>query len=121
MNILRQTIGLVLIILAWVDPFSLGMPFRIVLFVLGFDMLSLMIKVGIFISEYLLSYFFGFGVGIGWILILLLIAELVTKFLFFKWIIDLIIKEVKAENYILGKIDWLEILAQNDRIHEFFD
>jgi adenylate kinase len=38
-----------------------------------------------------------------------------------KIIIDLIIKEVKTENYILGKIDWLEILAQNDRIHEFFD
>lgn len=94
MNILRQTIGLALIVLAWIDPFSLGLPFRIVLFVLGFDMLSLMIKVGIFIAEYLLSHFFGFGVGIGWVLILLLIAEVITRFLFLKWIVDLIIKPV---------------------------
>lgn len=94
MNIVRQTIGLALIVIAWIDPFSLGLPFRIVLFVLGFDMLSLIIKIGIFIAEYLLSYFFEFGVGIGWVLILLIIAEVVTKFLFFKWIIDLIIKPV---------------------------
>jgi len=92
MNILRQTIGLVLIVIAWIDPFSLGLPFRIVLFVLGFDMLSLIIKFGIFIAEYLLSRFFGFGVGIGWVLILLVIAELVTRFLFLKSIVDLIIK-----------------------------
>jgi len=94
MNILRQTIGLVLIVIAWIDPFSLGLPFRIVLFVLGFDMLSLVIKLGIFIVEYLLSHYFGSGVGIGWFLILLLIAELMTKFLLFKWIVDLIIKPV---------------------------
>ena len=94
MNIIRQTIGLALIILAWIDPFSLGLPFRIVLFVLGFDMLSLIIKVGIFIAEYLLSHFFGLGVGIGWVLILLVIAELVTRFLFLKWIVDLVIKPV---------------------------
>jgi len=94
MNILRQTIGLILIVIAWIDPFSLGLPFRIVLFVLGFDMLSLVIKVGIFIVEYVLSHYFGFGVGIGWFLILLLVAELMTKFLLFKWIVDLIIKPV---------------------------
>ncbi|MFX1393093.1 MAG: adenylate kinase family protein [Promethearchaeota archaeon] len=38
-----------------------------------------------------------------------------------KIIIDLIIKNINTKNYILGKIDWLEILAQNNRIHEFFD
>jgi len=38
-----------------------------------------------------------------------------------KIIINLIIKNINAENYILGKIDWLEFLAQNDRVHEFFD
>ena len=36
-------------------------------------------------------------------------------------IIDLIINNVNLENYIIGKIDWLELLAQEDRIHEFFD
>ena len=38
-----------------------------------------------------------------------------------KIIIDLIVKNINVEDYILGKIDWLEILSQNDRIHEFFD
>jgi hypothetical protein len=94
MNILRQTIGLVLIIIAWLNPFGFGLPFRIVFFVLGFDMLSLVIKIGVFFVEYLLNYFFDFGVGIGWILILLVIAEIITKFLLFKWVIDLIIKPV---------------------------
>ena len=94
MNILRQTIGLALIVIAWIDPFSLSLPFRIVLFVLGFDMLSLIIKVCVFVAEYLLGHFFGFGIGIGWILILLVIAEVITNFLLFKWVIDLIIKPI---------------------------
>ena len=93
MNILRLTIGLILIVLAWFDPFNFGLSFRIVLFVLGFDMLSLVIKIGIFIVDYLLSYYLV-GVGIGWMLILLLIAEVITKFLFLKWIVDLIVKPV---------------------------
>ena len=38
-----------------------------------------------------------------------------------KIIIDLIVNNINLEKYILGKIDWLEILSQNDRIHEFFD
>jgi len=38
-----------------------------------------------------------------------------------KIIIELIVRNINVENYILGKIDWLEILSQNDRIHEFFD
>jgi len=96
MNILRETIGLVLILFAWFNPFSLGLVFRVVFFVLGFDMLSLITKFGIFFAEYLMSHFFGLGIGIGWVLILLLIAELITKFLFLKWIVDLIIKPVSV-------------------------
>ena len=38
-----------------------------------------------------------------------------------KIIIDLTVKNINVEKYIPGKIDWLEILSQNDRIHEFFD
>ncbi|TFG24918.1 MAG: AAA family ATPase [Promethearchaeota archaeon] len=38
-----------------------------------------------------------------------------------KIIIDLIVNNINVEKYILGKIDWLEILSQNDRIDEFFD
>lgn len=38
-----------------------------------------------------------------------------------KIIIDLTVKNINVENFLPGKIDWLEILSQNDRIHEFFD
>ncbi|TFG00490.1 MAG: AAA family ATPase [Promethearchaeota archaeon] len=38
-----------------------------------------------------------------------------------KIIIDLTVKTINVENFLPGKIDWLEILSQNDRINEFFD
>lgn len=38
-----------------------------------------------------------------------------------KIILDLIANNIKEENYIIGKIDWLEILAKDDRINQFFD
>ena len=36
-------------------------------------------------------------------------------------IIDLISNGNRLENYILGKIDWLENLSQNNRLKEYFD
>lgn len=36
-------------------------------------------------------------------------------------IIDLMNESIKVENYIIGKVDWLESLAQEDRIQEFFE
>jgi adenylate kinase len=36
-------------------------------------------------------------------------------------IIDIISNNISAEKYLIGKIDWLEVLAQEDRIDEFFD
>jgi hypothetical protein len=86
MNLLRQAIGLALIILAWLDPLNLGINFRIVLFILGFDMVSLLVKFLVFGLDYFL------GIGIGWTLLLLIAAEIITKFLFVKSLIDLIIK-----------------------------
>jgi len=38
-----------------------------------------------------------------------------------KIIIDLINNNINAEEYLIGKIDWLETLAQEGRINEFFD
>jgi hypothetical protein len=86
MNILRQVIGLTLITIAWFNPLSLGESFRIVLFILGFDMISLLVKFIVFGIDYFL------GIGIGWVLILSIIADLVTKFLFVKSYLDLALK-----------------------------
>ena len=38
-----------------------------------------------------------------------------------KVIIDLINNNIKVEKYVIGKVDWLEFLAQEDRIQEFFE
>ena len=38
-----------------------------------------------------------------------------------KTINDIILEKLDAENYYLGKIDWLEKLFQEDRLVEFFD
>ncbi|MDI6826528.1 MAG: hypothetical protein QMD36_05100 [Candidatus Aenigmarchaeota archaeon] len=86
MGLLRQTIGLALIVLAWFDPLNLGIKFRIVLFILGFDMVSLLVKFVVFGIDYFL------GIGIGWILLLLVAAEIVTKFLFVKSFLDSVLK-----------------------------
>jgi hypothetical protein len=86
MNILRQVIGLVLIIIAWVNPLNLGENFRIILFILGFDMIFLFIKFLVFGIDYFL------GIGIGWFLIFSIIAEVVTKFFFAKSFLGLLLK-----------------------------
>jgi hypothetical protein len=86
MGILRQVIGLALIIIAWLNPMNLGENFRIVLFILGFDMISLLVKFVAFGIDYFL------GMDIGWVLILSIIADIVTKFFFAKSFLDLVLK-----------------------------
>ena len=85
MRLLRQVIGLALIITAWINPLSLGENFRIVLFILGFDMISLIVKILAFVMNYFI------GIGIGWILILSILADVVTKFLFKKSFLGLVL------------------------------
>jgi len=36
-------------------------------------------------------------------------------------ILELLSNNNSAEKYLIGKIDWLESLAKEDRIHEFFE
>jgi len=86
MKLLKEVIGLALIFLAWLDPLKIGTSFRIILFILGFDMVSLLVKFLVFGIDYFL------GIGIGWTLLLLIAAEIITKFLLMKSLIDLIIK-----------------------------
>ena len=86
MNLIRETIGLILIFLAWVDPFNFSFPIRIALFILGFDMISWILKLLIFGID----YFIGFG--IGWVLLILLAVELITTFLLMRFVFDLILK-----------------------------
>lgn len=86
MNILREVSGFALILLAWFNPLGLSLSTQIVFFVLGFDMISLPVKVLVFTGDYFL------GLGIGWVLMLLVIAEIVTRFLIVNFLFSLIIK-----------------------------
>ncbi len=87
MDILKQTIGLALIILAWLDPLELGMTFQVLLFILGFDLVHLIPKVIIF----MLDYFYDLS-GLGWMLLLLIGVESALELLKIKSFINLVAK-----------------------------
>jgi len=86
MDILRQVIGLALIVIAWVNPFSLAESFRMILFILGFDMITFLFKFVALGIDYFL------GLGIGLLLTMSILADVVTKFFFPKSFLDLILK-----------------------------
>lgn len=86
MGILREIIGFALIALAWFDPFGFDIMIRILMFVLGFDLMSIIPKIGIFVIDYL----FGFS-WLGWTLLILVATELITMLIVGK-IIRLIVK-----------------------------
>ncbi len=85
--VFRQIIGIGLIIIAWLNLLGLGDVPRIIIFILGFDMLSLFSKILIFGID----YFLGLS-GLGWILLLLVIVELVARFLFLGKFVNYILK-----------------------------
>ena len=85
--VFRQLFGIALILIAWFNYFALGDTMRIVAFVIGFDLLTLFPKFLIFG----LDYFIGLS-GLGWILILSIIAELIAKMIFLGKFINYILK-----------------------------
>ncbi len=87
MGILKQTIGLALIVLAWIDPLELGMTFRMLLFILGFDLVHLIPKIIVFVADYVYDLS-----GLGWMLLLLIGAESALELLKLKSFINLIVK-----------------------------
>lgn len=87
MNILRQLIGLLLIVLAWVDPFQLGVNFRVLFFILGFDLMNLFFKIILFVGDLFLEIS-----GLGWLLVILLGVEILIYLFDLKTIFGLIAK-----------------------------
>jgi len=87
MRFLREIVGFALIALTWFDPFGLDIMIRILVFILGFDLMSIIPKIGIFVVDYI----FGFA-WLGWSLLILVAAELIAKFLIVGKIIKLIVK-----------------------------
>jgi hypothetical protein len=91
MGILRELIGLSLIFAAWTNPLGVDILIRILMFILGFDLMSLIPKIGIFLADFL--GLFGFF-GLGWTLMLLLVVEIVATFLLISLVVNLIAKPI---------------------------
>ncbi|MBU5688729.1 MAG: hypothetical protein KQA41_00660 [Candidatus Aenigmarchaeota archaeon] len=86
-DLLRQVIGLSLILFSWLDPFYWGEEFQIVSFILGFDMMTLFPKIIIFGID----YFWDIS-GYGLFLLLQVIEDLIFDFFTLGRIIELIVK-----------------------------
>ncbi|MCX8179672.1 MAG: hypothetical protein N3E38_03010 [Candidatus Aenigmarchaeota archaeon] len=84
---LRQITGLSLILLAWLDPFSWGEEFRIVAFIIGFDMMTLLPKIIIFGID----YFWDIS-GYGLFLLIQVAQEIIFDIFTIGRIIELITK-----------------------------
>lgn len=89
MKLLREVIGFGLVFLAWFNPFNLEAMIRILVFILGFDAMSIVPKIGIFALDYL----FGFR-WLGWTLLILVAAEAILTFIPFGKKINIIVKAV---------------------------
>lgn len=77
MGMLKDLIGFVLIYLAFFNPLNLDLPIRLILFLLGFDLMSFLPKIVVFLFD----YFLGFS-GLGILLIFLLFADIVARVIF---------------------------------------
>ncbi|MBL7170336.1 MAG: hypothetical protein ISS48_04925 [Candidatus Aenigmarchaeota archaeon] len=84
---LKQLIGLLLIVLALVDPFELGVSFQVLFFILGFDLMHLFMKICVFIVDFL----FDFS-GLGWYLLILIAIEALVYFLKLKTLFNIVLK-----------------------------
>jgi len=76
MKIFLRLAGVALALLAWFDPLGLGALPRMSLFILGFDMMGIAAKFGIFALNFFVPVF-GDSFGVfSWTLLLLFASEL---------------------------------------------
>jgi len=107
-SILRQVIGLLLIMLSWLDPFYWGEDFQIVAFILGFDMMTLFPKIIIFGID----YFWDIS-GYGLFLLIQVAEDIIFEFFTIGRIIELIVKPLIVFGIIFfnGFGFWLAAMA----------
>jgi hypothetical protein len=74
MGLAKDLIGLSLALIAFFNPFSLHFIVRIILFLIGFDLMSFIPKFGLFLFD----YFIGFS-GLGILLIFLVFVDILAK------------------------------------------
>lgn len=87
---LRELIGFVLVVLAWFNPFGSDIMIRILFFILGFDFMSIIPKLAVFVLDYLVGF-----TWLGFTLLILVAAEIVVMLLGIKKI-NLIVKPISV-------------------------
>jgi hypothetical protein len=102
MKILGSLIGILLITLAWVDPFELGIEFQVLFFILGFDLMGLIVKLGVFAAD----LYFDIS-GLGFYLVALIAIEALIYFLKLKKFVGYIVKPLTVFGIIyLSGLGW---------------
>jgi hypothetical protein len=76
MNILREGLGTLVIVIIWTGSVSMGLEAKILLFILAFDLMSLVPKIAIFILDFFMDIS-----GTGIFLLGLVVAEAVVQLL----------------------------------------
>ncbi|MCD6403173.1 MAG: hypothetical protein J7K98_02500 [Candidatus Aenigmarchaeota archaeon] len=77
MGLLRNLTGLYLIVIAWFDLLGLSFTWRIVIFLIGFDLMSFWFKAFIFGVDYLFFEFLG---RLSWGMVLLIVVDIVARY-----------------------------------------
>lgn len=78
MKLLTTIIGLVIVLFAWFNPFSLDILVCVAIFIIGFDMMGIAVKVIVFVLSMILP-FFGDALGmLSWTLVFVLLGELLV-------------------------------------------
>lgn len=78
-KLLSNLIGLLLVLLAWFNPFNLDVTVRTVIFIIGFDMIGIILKIGIFVFNLFFPFDAVFGY-LSWTLLLLFLSELAIAY-----------------------------------------
>jgi len=102
MNPLKQLLGILLIVLAWLDPFELGTSFQVLFFILGFDLVGFFMQIVIFAADMLL------GISdLGWHLIIFIMVEGLFYFLKIKTLFSYVVKPLVVFGIIfMGGFGW---------------
>jgi len=79
MGLIRSTVGLALIFLAWFNPLNFVLPVRIALFILGFDATDIIIKLLLFIINFFYPLLGNEGSFLVWTLLFLMGGEVLVS------------------------------------------
>jgi len=81
MGLLKDLIGLGLVFISWYNPLDLSMFLRIAIFVVGFDLMGIFMKIVFFLLNLLFPFFGPTTSILSWILVVLMGIEIILSFL----------------------------------------